>query len=157
MALSNKDNLAYDFDRFDTAPEEIKKPKIKVNTIKPEKIGNIFMMVVLGACALVIMVIAVKAQSDLAALQTDISAAKAQVDVLASENVRMETEIESRSAIKYVEDYAENVLGMRKLDKSQVEYIDVQNGNQIYIPDTEAGFFTKIKNAVADFVEYLKG
>jgi cell division protein FtsB len=154
----HKDNLAYDFEKFEQSEsDEVRKKKIRVATLRPEKSGNVFGIVLACICALSILVLDVKAQSDLAAFQTNLTAAQKELDVLASENVRMETEIESRSAIKYVEDYASNILGMQKLDKSQMEYVDVRGGNTVYIPETEPGFFTKIKNAFNDFMEYLKG
>ena len=79
------------------------------------------------------------------------------VDVLHSENVRMQTEIESKSALRSVEDYAEDVLGMQKLDKSQIEYLTMQNGNMIDIPEASHNQFVKMQHAFEDFVEYLRG
>jgi 3-oxoacyl-[acyl-carrier-protein] synthase III len=92
-----------------------------------------------------------------AAIHTEINNLNSQVDILRSENVRMQTEIESKSALKSVEDYAENVLGMQKLDKSQIEYLSIENGNVVDIPESNENIFVKIKNAFENFVEYIRG
>lgn len=69
----------------------------------------------------------------------------------------MQTEIESKNSLKNIEDYAENILGMQKLDKSQVDYITIESGNVVEIPQEEDNIFVNIKNALDDFVEYIRG
>ena len=88
---------------------------------------------------------------------SDINKLNDQVMILESENVRMQTAIESKSALKAVEDYAVDVLGMQKLDKSQIEYLSIENGNVIDIPEENENFFVKIKHSFEDFLEYLRG
>ena len=77
--------------------------------------------------------------------------------MLESENVRMQSELEEKTALKSVESYAENVLGMQKLDKSQIEYVSISNGNIVDIPENNDNIFVRLKNSFDDFVEYLKG
>jgi len=69
----------------------------------------------------------------------------------------MLTRIEQKSSQKVVEDYAENVLGMQKLDNAQVEYISLESGNKVEIPEQNENVLKKIKNAFDSFVEYLRG
>ena len=69
----------------------------------------------------------------------------------------MQAEIESKSSRKAVESYAENILGMQKLDKSQCEYVSLESGNVIEIPEENDNIFVDIKNAVSEFIDYLRG
>ena len=69
----------------------------------------------------------------------------------------MMTRLEQKSSQKVVEDYAENVLGMQKLDNAQVEYVSIESGNKAEISDSNDNIFTKIKNGFNSFLEYLKG
>jgi cell division protein FtsB len=156
--LSNKDNLAYDFEHFEKVEtEEHRAAKIRVHAKSAAKVGSPVRLLIMGAVVLSCLLLIVKSYSDLAALSDSIAKVQAEVDTLSSEQVRMEARIEGRSAIRYVEEYAEDVLGMRKIDKSQVEYIDVTGGNQVILPETEKGVFTELKQSLDEFLEYLKG
>jgi cell division protein FtsL len=156
--LSNKDNLAYDFEHFEKVmTEENRAAKIRVHAKSAAKIGSPVKLLVMGAVVLCFLLLIVKSHSDIAALSDNIAKVQAEVNTLASEQVRMEAQIEGRSAIRYVEDYAENVLGMRKIDKSQIDYIDVTGGNQVVLPEAEKGLFTEMKESLDEFLEYLKG
>ena len=91
------------------------------------------------------------------AIHNEIAAQAQYVNMLESENVRMQSELEEKTALKSVENYAEQILGMQKLDKSQIEYVSISNGNIIDIPESNDNIFVRIKIAFEDFVEYLRG
>ena len=74
-----------------------------------------------------------------------------------AEYVRLQSELESRMTAKNVEDYAENVLGMQKMDSSQIKYIKIQTDDVINIPQPEESIGTKIKNFFESCVEYFRG
>ena len=76
---------------------------------------------------------------------------------LEAENVRLQSKQDSNMTLKNVEEYAENVLGMQKLDKSQIEYICIQTDDVVTIPQAEENIWLKIKNAFNNVVEYLRG
>lgn len=90
-------------------------------------------------------------------IRSKINDEQKRVDVLRSENTRMQAEIETKISRKAVESYAEDILGMQKLDKSQCEYITLESGNVIEIPETEESFFVRLYNDISEFFEYLKG
>lgn len=80
-----------------------------------------------------------------------------QLSLAAAENVRLQSELESKMSAKNVEDYAENVLGMRKMDTSQIKYVKIQTDDVVNIPEQEKGFFAKIKGFFDGCVEYFRG
>ena len=80
-----------------------------------------------------------------------------QLHLAEAENVRLQSELESQMSAKNVEDYAENVLGMRKIDSSQIEYIKIRTGDVVNIPEKKQSVFTRIKTFFDECVEYFRG
>ena len=79
------------------------------------------------------------------------------LEIAQSENVRLKSELESKMSLKNVEEYAEKVLGLQKLDSSQIRYVKTQTDDIIEIPEEDENLFTKIKNKFEGFVEYIFG
>lgn len=157
-----KGNLAYDLSKYENAAPRLTKDekeqvKIRVRKSKSETTGSAPRIIIVTAAVGLMLGLVIYGKVENATIHSEINAETEYVDMLRSENVRMQTEIESKSALKSVEDYATNVLGMQKLDKSQIEYLSIENGNVIDIPEQDENFFVKIKHAVEDFVEYLRG
>lgn len=157
-------NAAYDFSKYEDAAARKSKaqqtddaPQIHVRRAKAEVVGSAPKVIALTAVAGLMLGCVIYGKVENAAIHTQINNETKYVDTLRSENVRMKTEIESKSALKSVEEYAEKVLGMQKLDKSQIEYLSLDNGNVVDIPEKEDNLFVKIKNSFEDFVEYLRG
>lgn len=156
----SKGSLAYDLSKYENAAPKLtsdEKAKIKVRKAKPETAGSAPRIILLALAAGLMLGLVIYGKVENAAIHSEISAETKYVDILRSENVRMQTEIESKSALKSVEEYAVNVLGMQKLDKSQIEYLSLENGNVVDIPDNSENLFVRIKHAFEDFVEYLRG
>lgn len=156
----DKSNLAY-ISRYENAAEKPRrqenKKNISVAKAKAENRGSAPKVFFMAIAAALLLTLVVYGKMQNAAIYNEISEQTRYVDTLRSENVRMQTAIESKSGLKAVEDYAENVLGMQKLDKSQIEYLSLENGNVAEVPDQDDNIFVKIKHAFEDFVEYLRG
>ena len=86
-----------------------------------------------------------------------VSDLNAQLHLAEAENVRLQSELESQMSAKNVEDYAENVLGMRKIDSSQIEYIKIRTGDVVTIPEKKQNILTRIKTFFDECVEYFRG
>jgi hypothetical protein len=164
MAMYNTGNTVrknkYDFDRFETGAareEEAKKPAILRRSLDPAKTGGVAKAVVTAFAILGMLSLPVLSDAQYAELSRQITDQKAILEELKSENVRLLTDIESKSAIKEVQTYAVDVLGMQKLDKSQIEYISSDNGSEVVIPEYDPGFFTSVYNNFLDFIDYVKG
>lgn len=152
----NKNNLAYNLEKYeDAAPE--KKPKIKVSRNRADSGGSVPKMMVMTVAAGLLMAAVILGKVENAAIHTEITIQTQEVEMLNSENIRMQSEIEEKTAMKSVEEYAENVLGMQKLDKSQIEYVSISNGSMADIPESEDNIFVRIKNSFSDFLEYIRG
>ncbi len=87
----------------------------------------------------------------------EITSANAQLATLESENVRIRSELDAKVSLKNVEEYAENVLHMKKIDNSQIEYIKIQNSDIVSVPEKEDSIFAKVGGFIDRCLEYLKG
>ena len=90
-------------------------------------------------------------------LYSEIAEKTTELTALEAENVRLQSELDSKVSAKNVEDYAENVLGMQKIDSSQIKYIKIQTGDVVSIPAQEKGIAAKIKSFFDRCVEYFRG
>lgn len=156
----NRGNAAYDLSKYENAAPKLtdsEKSKIVVRKAKPKPTASAPKILITAVMAVLVLSLVVYPKVQQATVMSDINKLDDQVMILESENVRMQTAIESKSALKAVEDYAVDVLGMQKLDKSQIEYLSIENGNVIDIPEENENFFVKIKHSFEDFLEYLRG
>lgn len=155
----SKTNLAYDLSRYEyqyRTVEKQEKPVMKTNPKAVSRISvpKVVAMILMVGALLCAMLYGNVEQSR---LYSDITKANKTVDILAGENARMQTELEGRTSVKNVEDYAENVLGLEKLGQSQIEYVELPTGNAVEIPETKTNIFVSIKNKYNEIVEYLMG
>lgn len=130
------------------------KPDIvmKKNTAKKGSATGIF---IAAACVLVLLSFVIYGKSETNKLYTEIAQASQVQQELESENKRMKTEIEAKMGIKNVEEYAESVLGLKKLDQTQIEYIQIQTDDQVKISEEDTDIFVKIKKGFEKILEYI--
>lgn len=160
MAARNT-NLAYSLSQYEereerTSIHEDKREHIKSHRTARSSVHPAAMVMLLLATGVLISM-CVTSKADIASVHAAIVEAEEDVRTLEQENVSMMTRLEQKSSQKVVEDYAENVLGMQKLDNAQVEYISLESGNKAEINDSSDNIFTKIKKGFDSFVEYLRG
>ncbi|MDE6594221.1 MAG: septum formation initiator family protein [Oscillospiraceae bacterium] len=152
-------NLAYDISRYEKYEriEAVKKtPAIKTEraakpSLTPITMASLTMIVGIG----LMLTLFVTSKADIAAVHADIVAAQAEVQELQQENNRMKTELEQKSSQKAVETYAEEILGMQKLEKSQIEYVSLESGNMVEISEKSETVATKVKNFFDKVLEYI--
>ncbi len=153
--MAKQTNLAYDLSRYEYRPREEKpvikaKKIVRANASMPKTIA-----IIISAGLLMCGVVYSKFEA--AMVQNQITKATKEVELLNSENVRLHSEIESKTSLQNIEDYAEKVLGLKKLEKSQVEYVQLQTDDVVEIPNESSNIFIKIKNYFYDILEYLRG
>lgn len=86
----------------------------------------------------------------------DINALEKELKSLQTENITLAAEYEARTSLKNVEDYAENVLGLKKLDKAQIEYVELPGESVIEIVEAEnKNIFVRIRNFINEMREHI--
>ena len=67
------------------------------------------------------------------------------------------SELEGKASIRNIKDYAENHLGLQKLDQSQIQYIEIQKEDTVEIDGEEQNIFVRLKHKCEDILAYLRG
>ena len=121
------------------------------------KFGSVLVIIFISVLAAALLGAVIYSLDKRNTLYNRVSELSTQLHLSEAENIRLQSELESEMSAKNVEDYAENVLGMRKIDSSQIEYIKIRTGDVVTIPEKKENVFTKIKNFFDDCVEYFRG
>ncbi|MBS5704514.1 MAG: hypothetical protein KHW93_11885, partial [Butyricicoccus pullicaecorum] len=98
-------------------------------------------------------------QMHLTRLTKEIGEQQAALDELQSEYVSLKTQQEQALSISYVEEYAQDTLGMVKMDPSQVEYIEMTNPEVTEVSNAGATLGDAVANLMRSFtavLEYLR-
>lgn len=133
-----------------------KKPHINMRTTET-KSGSVFSIILVSALAAAMLGTVIYSLDRRNTMYNKVSALNEELDLAQAENVRLQSELDSKLSAKNVEDYAENVLGMRKIDSSQIKYIEIQTDDVVKIPQQDDSFAAKIKKFFDSCVEYFRG
>lgn len=140
-----KSASVYDFSYFETPakvePAQKTEEKAKVTYLHEEKrateysffsstFKKIIICVVVGM-AMIACIVAMRSKCD--TLNSQIEKANKVLDISKSENVRLNAELNSMISVEKIEDYAENVLGMTKIESYQITYIDLSEGDEVVV------------------------
>ncbi len=133
-----------------------KKPNITVRQTEARS-GSVFTIILISVLAIMMLGSVIYVLNRRNTVYNSVAEIKNELNLIEAENVRLQSELESRMTAKNVEDYAENVLGMKKLDSSQVEYIEIQKDDVVNIPQQEEGLIAKLEKLFNRCVEYFRG
>lgn len=136
---------------------EERKIRFFVFQFDSSKRGAAIRIFIAGALALLMFSVVINSYVELNEVYSSISEANAELNILRSENVRMQTELEGKASISNIKDYAEQHLGLQKLDKSQIQYVQIQQEDAVIIDKEDGNIFVKIKHKFEDFLAYLRG
>jgi cell division protein FtsL len=155
--MAKNHNLAFDYSEYDRAEEQqerVIRHKANPNGAENKRPSavSIFMAVVVA----VLFAAMVFGRVEVSGLYTQRAELQSELTQLQSENVSLESELAKKTNMSAVEDYAENTLGLKKLDKSQIEYVEVNTDTVAEIVSEEdTSVFLKIKQWFVSVKEYL--
>ena len=129
-----KEESAENLEKVETSQKQEKKSK-KTSLFKIEnsKRSSIIKVAVVGIIALFLFSLVINSYVQLNEVYTQISSANTTLNEMRSSNVRMQTELEGQASIRNIKEYAENQLGLQKLDQSQIQYIQIQTEDRVVI------------------------
>ncbi|MBR5233241.1 MAG: hypothetical protein IKW03_03420 [Clostridia bacterium] len=87
---------------------------------------------------------------------TDITKIESEIKVARSENVRLESALEGMVAIDKVEDYAENNLGMVKLENYKITYFESDEGNHVVVSGGKSYSDKQPGSKITGLTEYIQ-
>lgn len=131
------------------------KPDIKVRHTEARR-GSVLQIILISVAAVIVLGSVIYTLDRRNTVYNKVSALNRQLNLAEAENVRLQSELESKMSAKNVEDYAEEV-GMQKIDSSQIKYIKIQTNDVVNIPKQEEGIPAKIKGFFDRCVEYFRG
>lgn len=137
-------------------PEAVISPDITMK-ITPPKRGSAVKFFFAALLAFLIFFLVIYGRVETNQLYRLISQQNELLEIAQSENVRMKSELEGKMTLKNVEEYAENVLGLQKLDNSQIKYVETQTDDIVEIPEEDKNLFTEIVDKFEGFMEYIFG
>lgn len=89
---------------------------------------------------------------------SEVNTLKNELVKLQNANEQVQADIESKTDLTYVENYAKYQLGMQKPSSSQIEYVNVEKQDKITTPvtiseDVELTWFEKVVNEVRKIID----
>lgn len=154
--MAKINNLAYDYDG-DQDQEQQLKPKIKHKRnlkLKP-KVSTAIKYTVTGSVAAMLLLAIVFGRVELSKIYSEQSDLQTELSQLTEANLGLKSELDSKTGLSQVEEYAEKTLGLQKLDKSQVEYVEVKTDEVIESVKTDDNIFVAIKKWFKNVLEYI--
>ncbi|MDE7398473.1 MAG: hypothetical protein K2N06_03000 [Oscillospiraceae bacterium] len=162
----NNTSLAYDLSRFDMSGREQREeqrkkdaearkirmaPQLSVSKSGSKLLVLATAVVVFGA---LFAVNYYNAKNDDAARM--VSKQQAVLAAAQEDNALLQSKLDSKVNIGYIEKYATETLGMTKVGAQQKRYISVNTESLIETaPDDSKGFLGSIKKGFGDFLEYI--
>ena len=160
-------NLAYDLSRFDVAEQEkhnahrVKeqekaKQEIRMNSRSVSRSGSRLKVIVAGGvvfAALCIVNIQLTSADDWARKVTE---QQALLTAAQEENSLLQSKLDSKVNIGYIEEFAASELGMAKVTNSQIQYLSVNTEALIEVEaDGDDSMFGGIGEWFGDMMEYI--
>ncbi len=153
-------NLAYKYDEMtaDELREEeyAEKLRDKRSANKRRKNAATIRIIIAAVIVLALFSVMTYGRVELSKLYSEKAQMEDQLMLLHNENVSLESELAQQTGLTKVEEYAENRLGLKKLDKSQIEYVEVEEKTSAtVVEDPESNIFVDIQEWFNGVLEYL--
>ena len=153
-----RQNVAYDLSMYEALlePKPQKETKQQVKTVKIKNKYAFKNFVNILSIAVIVSLVVGVIYTNAAITQTTNKIAQTQnaITELESEKAYLEFTLESRMSLDEIESYAINVLGMVKMDSSQVEYIEIESENKTEFGEDKLA--DKIEQAVEPVLSYFE-
>lgn len=158
-AVDMKYEPAYDFELFEKKKRQARPTLSVVSNPKYQARNRLSVVRLLSCAAVVVTVICVMlySRAQLTELTAQISDQKENYQALLSENTRLRAELESKVSLRGVEDRAKE-LGMAKMQAYQVEYVNMDQVDEITLSGTggEPTAAEKLELYIQSFLEYIR-
>lgn len=148
-------NLAYDYNSYEEDEVVTRDIEHKKNNTAAKRFFSLkFVFLCTLVCTLLCVMIYEKVQ--ISGLCTEQTQLQSELTELQDGNQSLESELAQKTSMTKVEEYARNELGLIKLEKSQIEYVEVENEAVASVIETkDRSIFVRIKNWFASMLEYI--
>lgn len=163
MQDMNSQNLAYEYSEYETEKSENENNNSEQSEKKPappkssgRRTASVIRYFTVSVAALALLCFMIYGRVELSSLYTQQSELESKLTRLQSENVALETELAQKNGLTQAESYAENQLGLKKLEKYQIEYVEVPKPDvaEAAAPEDD-NIFVRIKKWFLGVLEYI--
>ena len=153
-----KQNLAYEYDLEELREREADRKKQIAHESGTKTFDKVIIarFIVIFAVAVTLLAAIMYGRVELSSLYTKQAQLQAELEQYENENKSLESELAQKTGLTKVEAYAEDELGLQKLNKSQIEYIRVEeDAVSEPVEQPEENVFQRVKRWFGDMLEYL--
>jgi cell division protein FtsL len=159
----NRGTEAYDLSIFEPRPAKVVSLKANKKFQKEQQrrraiqsFLNTVATICVAALAVIVIGMMIVSRIQMTELDDHINDLQKQLTVLQSEKIRLTDELASKTSIKSVEEYAYDVLGMQKIESSQIQYIESENSDKAVVAeDKKINFLEEVGSAIVNFFTQL--
>ena len=148
----------YDLRRYEEPERQPQRPNLTVRVNRPERHISGFKLFVCLALTVALVSLSIYTNVMMIEMGDDIRQKSKELELLKSETVLLQSKLESATSIQNVEQYAAVNLNMGKVEKYQITYIQLDDGDKIEktnkAPDKAPE--QRLRSAWQKMVEYLK-
>lgn len=87
----------------------------------------------------------------------DITSTESKIEIAVSENIKLSSALDGMVSIDKIEDYAENTLGMVKLENYKITYFTSQEDNHVVVSGGKSYNDSQITAKLKNLKEYIFG
>lgn len=151
-------NVAYDLSFYEQEQErhiarKEKKDNVVINAQTKFSLGKRIANIVSVAVLITLIVAVIATNAAITTTSTEIAGLENEIVRLESERSYLEFTLESRMTLDQIESYAENQLGMVKMDSSQKKYVQLESENKIVV--NQSPVKEKLDEAIQPILSYL--
>ena len=151
-------NVAYDLSFYEQEQErhiarKEKKDNVVINAQTKFSLGKRIANIVSVAVLITLIVAVIATNAAITTTSTEIAGLENEIVRLESEKSYLEFTLESRMTLDQIESYAENQLGMVKMDSAQKKYVQLESENKIVVNQSPAK--EKLDEAIQPILSYL--
>ena len=155
--MNRNSNLAVDYNYEQNRRKvKVRERNISVSRgLAEDKRGRI-VNILLGVTIVALLAAALFGRVEISELYTQRAELETKLERIQDENVSLESEFTQKTGMTKVEEYAEDKLGLHKLDKSQIEYVEVESPEKAKVINSDdTNVFVKIKRWFNSALEYI--
>lgn len=151
-------NVAYDLSFYEMEQErqiarKAKKENVLIKAQTKFSLGRKIANIISVAALLTLIIAVVATNAAITTASTEIADVQEEIVLLQSEKSYLDFTLESRMTLDQIESYAENQLGMVKMDASQKKYVELENENKIVV--NQSPVKEKLDEAMQPILSYL--
>lgn len=153
-----RNGMAYDLSLFEERKNRRESKNEDIKVVRPRtKKHNPFVIASLFCVFIALISTLIYSKVMLTEVNDRILAEQSALAELRGEETRLSLELESKTSFGTIEEYATEYLGLTKVTQSQIEYIDLSDGNKVEAlgSSTISAFFDKLRGFFTGFVEYI--